>query len=105
MDKTYFFLVILGETDKQKNLLQLERLRKLGEVHNILNNIYGLLIKSSVTPKYTDIRDTVSGDDKFLTIVIRLTTNTKCGWCIEKTNSEYLTDVFKIMYSELNDER
>ena len=100
MIKTYFFIVILGETDALKFTEEEKRLNSLGEVQKLAERTYGLVIKGETAPKPQELREKISGDNNFLCLVIRILATTKCSWCLYKSNSTYLTGIFETLYKE-----
>ena len=96
-----FFIVILGEEDTLNRAKQIERLSAFGQVQKLVTNTYGLI--SDGEHGYDSIRDAVSGEEKYITIVIQLVAKTKCGWCLEKDKSDFMTETYEKLYTEDND--
>jgi hypothetical protein len=88
-----FFVVILGEEDTLNRAKQIERLNTFGEVYKLVTNTYGLVSGEGQT--FDKIRDVVSGEEKYITIVIQIVAKTKCGWCLEKDKSDFMTETYK----------
>lgn len=104
MEKTFFYIVILGETAEANYNLEVERLKTLGAVQKITERTYGLTIKSVEVPDRTQLRKTISGDENYIAIVIRISANTNCSWCLFKESSEYLTGIYQTLYKELDND-
>lgn len=100
MIKTHFFIVILGETDTLNFIEEEKRLRSLGEVQELAKKTYGLVIKGETAPRPRELREKISGDNNFLCLVIRIPATTKCSWCLYKSNSTYLAEIFETLYKE-----
>ena len=96
-----FFIVILGEEDTLNRAKQIERLGALGQVQKLITNTYGLICEEE--HEYNSIRDAISGEERYITIVIQLVAKTKCGWCLEKDKSDYLTETYEKLYMENNE--
>ena len=104
MEKTYFFVVILGETLEANYKREVERLQTLGEVRELMLRTYGLTIRSHEVPDRAKLRKTISGDESYIAMVIRISANTNRSWCMLKSSSEYLTDVYQTLYKELDND-
>ena len=100
MIKTYLYLVILGETDVSGFQEEEKLLKSLGEVEKLTERAYGLVIKSSTTPDRQELRRIISDDGKYVSIVVRITANTKFSWCLYKPQSDYLANVYERLINE-----
>lgn len=105
MTKTYFFVVILGEIDNAKFKKEEERLKTLGTVEKLTERTYGLVIKSERKPDRKDLREKISGEEKYLSLIIGITSRTDCSWCLYKTRSRFLTEILQTLYNEMEEEQ
>lgn len=104
MEKTFFYIVILGETSEKEFNVEVERLKTLGDVRKITERTYGLSLKGAEPPDRAKLRKTISGEENYIALVIRITANTNSSWCLLKDSSEYLTSVYETLYKEMNNE-
>lgn len=100
MVKTYLYLVILGETDSSNFHEEEKLLKSLGEVEKLTERTYGLVLKSETTPNRKELMKIISDDGKYVSIIVRITANTKFSWCLYKPQSEYLTNIYKTLINE-----
>lgn len=100
MVNTYLYLVILGETDGSSLQEEEKLLMSLGEVEKLTERTYGLVIKSENTPNRQELRKVISDDGRYVTIIVRITANTKFSWCLYKPQSEYLANIYETLINE-----
>lgn len=105
MEKTFFFIVILGETDNKKMAEEQKRLEALGEVVELTERTYGLVIKSEEEPDRKEIRRKISGDEKLITIIVQIKPRTGLSWCLRKTKSIFLTEIYQTLIKETENEQ
>ena len=100
MEKTYFYIVILGEADSTNYQKEENLLKSLGTVEKLTERTYGLIVKSETSPILKELREKISGEENYICLVIQITHKVSSSWCLYKTQSTFLSEIFKLLYHE-----
>lgn len=88
-------MVVLGENDSNRINIMVKRMQEKGKCVQIMDRTYILTIESENVVMIPDVRQYISGSESWLSIVMRLDSNTNAAWCLKTNNSMYLSSVFK----------
>lgn len=94
-----FYLFILNNTEPEERLRILDRAKSLGEVRQVLNEVF-ILSHQGAVMSTSAIRDLLCGEEKYMLMVIRLDDEFKSAWSMTSENSNYLKSVFNQIYGE-----
>lgn len=94
-----FYLLILNNQESGERLRILGRARSLGEVRQVLNEVFILSHQGAIMDA-SAIRDLLCGEEKYMLMVIRLDDEFKSAWSMTSENSNYMKSVFNQIYGE-----
>lgn len=97
-----YYLICLGDTDNSHRRNMMQRLYKLGNIKQILDNVFVYEENLEKQNKYDfeKLRNYLAGSDYGYCLVIELNKNFKSAWSLTKDNSAFLTKIFKNIHNE-----
>lgn len=94
-----FYLLILDEANNEDKERLVNRAKNFGKIKKIMSSAL-ILEHGDGIKKAAEIRDFMSGEERFKLLVIRLNQDFVSAWSMSRENSEYLKSIFKKIYGE-----
>ena len=93
------FIVVLSDADSSIEKSMLDRLKKIGDVNSIMDNVYLLSCENS-SLDMSKIRNDVAGEERGHCIVFRFDNKIAFAWSLYVDQSDLLNKVVKEVHHE-----
>lgn len=93
MNRDGLYMVVLGDTGNPYHDLMKERLERLGEAYQIMDNTYVLKVKDSSLWDKEKLRDIIAGAEFCYCLIIDMT-KFSSAWSLKRQDSDFMKSFF-----------
>lgn len=93
MNRDGLYMVVLGDTGNPYHDLMKERLERLGEANQIMDNTYVLKVKDSSLWDKEKLRDIIAGAEFCYCLIIDMT-KISSAWSLKRQDSDFMKSFF-----------
>ena len=93
MNRDGLYMVVLGDTGNPYHDLMKERLERLGEANQIMDNTYVLKVKDSSLWDKEKLRDIIAGAEFCYCLIIEMT-KFSSDWSLKRQDSDFMKSFF-----------
>lgn len=87
------YMIVLGDLDNRHSNSMLDRMKKLGKLRQIMDNVF--ILHTPHETNMNDLRSKIAGEENGYCIVFKIDNRISFAWSLTPANSDFLSQLIE----------